>query len=312
MEFPNESQIKAAVRATLSREFDYTARMLRFWVEMEKDQWLQKSTLPLDTIHLAMALHTQACRQMRTIIEECSRCESFGADVATRCLFETVLALVFVLKPKVHIVCKPVMKDGKHKATQTGILKYSAKCPDKKDRKSKSNLLPHHLRTNLYLSHIQFQHQTHARKCMELPGAKRVGQSLAKLIDIAQVAKCEASIGPIWTYILRESGYYSGLNVADLARLLHSHLFRWYVKMYGPQSSFVHGTMAIVHLQINSDGSLGAAFLSDPVEVHRVLLAASLLFRILMNEMQQDIGIGIGAATAIEQFQVEFDQIFLT
>ena len=67
-QFPQEAELTARVRANLSKEFDYANRLLAFWVEAEKDYWLQRSRLPDIVLHVAMALHTQACRQMRRIL----------------------------------------------------------------------------------------------------------------------------------------------------------------------------------------------------------------------------------------------------
>ncbi|MBS0262210.1 MAG: hypothetical protein JSS02_09695 [Planctomycetes bacterium] len=307
--FPDEEKYSSEVRKQFSKEFAFAREMLEFWLATKKDSWLDKNPLPTQTKRLAMGLHTQACRQMRTIIEECSRCESFGAEVTARCMFETILALVFILKPKVHVVTNPVVKDGQHLKTKDGVLRYSAKRPDTIDPESPYNELSHEFRTRLYLSHMLFQQVEHAEKCRRLGDSKQLGDMLANLINPDQVATATQWLGPIWTYILQERGQYSGLNVAELSLLLSPDLFRWYVTMYGPQSLFVHGLNAVVHVRTHADGSLGSAFQSDPDEVHRLLNVSAILFRLFMLEMEQDIG--FGAAGQLANFQNEFDQIYL-
>lgn len=301
MHFPGETERSAQVRMRLDREFDYMSRMFRFWFETDKGKWFRESALPPRSLNLAMALDVQACRQARSIVEECARCEAFGGEAIARALFETVLASSFITQPKVHIVCKLNRK-------KTGWI---AKVPDTSDRKSKANALSHQMRADMYLASFLFQQWAHANKCRAVAGAKRVGRLLSAMIDPKDISNAINSIGPGWTAVIREKGCYSGLNVAELSRLLHRDLFRWYVKMYGPQSSILHGAMAVIHVRESRDGGLGPVYLSDESEVKRILMMVALLFRVFMSEMHRNIGFGGLTEVGVAAFDDEFESVFM-
>ena len=163
-----------------------------------------------------MALHTQACRQMRSIIEECSRCEAFGADIAARSLFETVLALIFITRPNVHLITFPQMnkQTNQQKITADGRLKYGVKRPDVDILRQTRHLLSPSLRADLYRVNVLFSTpRARRRKCRTPPDAGSVAHELEQMVDEGTVIAAESWIGPVWTYILRDQGSYSGLKV---------------------------------------------------------------------------------------------------
>lgn len=311
MKFPGEEFASKLVQHQFARQFEYAHRVLRFWLNSFNTRAFTKSPIPSDTAKLTTALHAQICRQFRTILEECSRCETAGAEITARCLFEGVLALIFLTQPNVHVITYPLLdKQGKQKQTQSGLPRWGVRCLKKGERRSKGNFLPMQLRANLYLAHVIFQHESDARKCRALPGAKRVGKMLEGLTDPAEVKRCQTSVGPKWEYILRYSNSYSGLSTADLATMLHSHLLRWYVKMYGPQSALIHGAMAIVYTKLNANGNIEPKYLSDVDEVWRLVFVGTLLFRVFLSTMQNNIGFGIAAESGVDQLIKEFDEVF--
>ena len=58
---------------------------------------LEQAGLPSLVLTVAILLTTRACRLYRSVIEECRRCEGFGANLLARTLYETLIALRFVL-----------------------------------------------------------------------------------------------------------------------------------------------------------------------------------------------------------------------
>lgn len=58
--------------------------------------------LPQKVYLSVAALNLQAFPLFRSIIEDCKRGEGYSASIICRSLFETYLALTFILKPKVR------------------------------------------------------------------------------------------------------------------------------------------------------------------------------------------------------------------
>lgn len=247
LKFPDEDKLSAEVQARLAAEFDFARRLYGFWIRHPKDEWLDKSRLPGHTLDLAMLLNVQLYRQFRSVHDECCRCEAFSASIVGRSVFETIVALLFVLKPRVHIVVAPVIKNGIHAHTAGGVPKWSAKPPSKKNPPSKQTFLSRAARANLYFAHVAFADDLFAEKCQRTNGLKRLGALVAKNVLPSTVAHFENLVGPQWTYILRDSHGYSGLPLASLARLLDKNLARWYETIYHFQSRMVHANDALRH-----------------------------------------------------------------
>ncbi len=289
------------MRQELANQFEYAESLLQFWLEAPKDSWLKQCPLHESVIVISMALHTQGCRLFRAIIEDCSRCEAFAATFAARGLFETVLALEFVLRPKVHVARDPVLdKQGKtQKKTASGVLKYRAIPPK---RRSKKNLLSQDFRAALYQSHMLFQIEKYVNKCLTTNRAKRVGRGLKSHVNKPGIAHMTKLIGEEWAYTIRDAGSYSGLNIETLAKVLSPDLHLWYVKLYGPQSWVVHGTQAASHVNANDDGTVGSAFLSSPAEVFESLLCGSLLYRMIVKSLNEHIDFGVETRRIVTSF----------
>lgn len=302
-EFPNERSESAAIRSALGREFEFCHRIFRFWFEVEKNKWLRESVLPADSLNLAMALHTQGCRQMRSILEQCGRCEGFNASILGRSLFETVLAAIFLLKKDVHISVNS-------KPKKDGTTHFWAVPSGKENPKNAANWLSHKHRADLYVANYLLGSRRIAAKCEETHGIKSLVRFFDSQVDQADIDAYTQAIGPDWTYIIQRRAGYSGLSISQLSRLLHKKLHHWYVIVYGVQSGMTHGSDAMLHLREVSPEALGSAFLSTQANVFGVLHTAAMLFRILMATMQNEIGFGSGVETALYHFQREFIDIF--
>ena len=222
------------------------------------------------------------------------------------------MALIFITRPNVHLITFPQMnkQTNQQKTTADGRLKYGVKRPDIEHPATDANLLSPSLRADLYRVNVLFQHQEHARKCRTAPDAGSVAQELEQMVDEGTMRAAESWIGPVWTYILRDQGSYSGLKVAELCQLLDPGLFRWYLLIYGPQSNLVHASNAIIHAKRNEDSTLGSAFLSPQDEVQRVLMVGCLLFCLTMSEMENNIGFGPTSGPKIESLRQELLGVF--
>src|SRR5687768_17099656 len=79
--FPDEADRTAQAHANLQVPFEFANRLYNFWLMRPKDRSIDRSGLPGHVLHLAMMLNIQACRQFRSVVEECRRCEAVCASI---------------------------------------------------------------------------------------------------------------------------------------------------------------------------------------------------------------------------------------
>lgn len=310
LHFPGEEELSNDVHRFLATEFDFARRLYGYWVTHPKDIWLSKSTLPGHTLDLAMILNVQLYRQFRSVYEECSRCEAFCGSIVSRSLFETVIALLFALKPRVNIIVEPVMQNGAQIQTASGVPKWRAKPTSAKSPRGKSNYLSREMRAHMYFAHVAFSDDTWSRKSKRKPGLKRFGSIVARNVSPAIITHFENLIGPQWTYILKDSHGYSGLSLATLVSVLDKRLLRWYETIYHFQSRMVHANDAMRHVKDNAHGKIEPVCLSSHIEVSATMQTAITMFLIAMILMHGEIGFGPGMGMAVDGFKKEFAQVF--
>jgi hypothetical protein len=173
------------------------------------------------TIGLSLGLFTKCLRQLRSIILLCGTGLVSDTDTLSRCLFESVLALHFLLRPRLTLRenGRVVTADPKRRLTTL-------------------------FRSWLYLAHVAFKYErmnSSFRNTGRLKRlAKHLGDHAAAQMD-AQEA--ESRIGSLWAERLRKRGNYAGVSIRDLAdslRVLH-----WYNAVYAFQSSVAHAGDAL-------------------------------------------------------------------
>jgi hypothetical protein len=293
----------------LSKQFEFAERLYQYWRLSRKRVSVPVSRLPGQVSDLAMLLNVQACRQFRSIVEECRRCDAFCGGILARSLYETTLALLFVLKPHVRILLEPILdRQGQHDRDGNGVLRYRAQT----SKKLKSKNYPsRELRASIYLSHAAFSNPRLFQKMSVLPGMKRFGKSSLAKLNAQTVANFEQRVGPEWAYVLRHSPFtYSGLGVVELTKVLHKALNHWYQTIYHVHSDMAHGADALRHGELRDDGSIAPVFVSPIDEVLGTLQASVALFRVCMWVCQHHIGFGTGTETALHAFSKEYEQIF--
>src|SRR5262245_34749953 len=91
--FSDEAERSAQVATELEPFFNVAEALHNSWLTHAKDEWLRKSKLQRQALNVAVMLDVQASRLFRSVIEECRRCEAYGANIISRSLFETVLAI---------------------------------------------------------------------------------------------------------------------------------------------------------------------------------------------------------------------------
>ena len=311
VQFPYEIERLTQVQSELGPIFEFVKRMLRFWMEHPKNKWLDKSPRPADVLDLVMILNVQVYRHSRSTLELCHRGEGGDAMISCRALFETVLAMLFILKPRVGLVAAPELDKatGKPKMTAAGTPKYRAAL-----HKRKSGGMPGKLsksdRTNLYLAHAAFQDKVFANKCMTIPGCKRTGRLVDRSIIPSVVKHFEDRVGPEWTYILTHHPHtYSGLSVSDLAKELHVRMHQWYSTIYSYQSRVVHAADAL-RCATREGGIIRPVYFSPDHELMGTLEALSMLLLTCMATMQRYIGFGPSIDMVIPGLNKERSELF--
>jgi hypothetical protein len=298
--FPKEAEQVDAILASLATEFDIAERLYRYWLRTPKDSRLNSSILSPHVIDVAMLLNLQALRLFRASVELCQRSEAFAAGILTRSLFETLLALFFVLKRRVCVIVEP-------KRGTTTPVEYVAKLPSKKRPVTQSDWLSRDLRAWLYVAHGMYENELLLDKCGKTPGLRRVLRIKKLRTDAAQRAEIEQRIGPEWAFVLQNKSSFSGLSVADLAAALDLKkkpvLYQWYRGVYHIHSRMAHGGSALRHAMTAGDGSIRPRLLSTQQDVHGTLQAAIAIFFLCPVTIQKEIGLGPAVGMVLDAFE---------
>lgn len=106
--FKDEEQRSKEVRENLREEFDFARRIYSSWADSDRLAWKTSPTFPDNAFNLTLMLDLQAGRLFRSAVELCYRSEGFCSHILARSLFETALALAFILKRSVRILVEPV------------------------------------------------------------------------------------------------------------------------------------------------------------------------------------------------------------
>ncbi len=309
LKHPEEDRYSKEVRKSLEAQFGHAERTYSHWLKQKKKCWLAQSRLSDHVLCLAMTLNVQICRLFRSIIDDCSRCESYTANILSRSLFETILALQFILKSRVYIFVEPHCdKTTKaHLKDSDGDLQYISKTyAHNPPTRARPSFLSRDLRAHLYVSHDYFDSVRLTKECAGIDGLKRVARSRKKAEDPNVPFTIRNTIGEEWFSILKHKKSYSGLKVEQLAIILNRPRSRWYKTVYHIQSRMVHATDALQHVQEHPDGRIGPKFFSTEDEVSTAMLSATALFLAGLFILQENIGFGDLNDTVIRGLNDEF------
>jgi len=299
IDFPNHDALIAKAHEALHSQFEFSERVFNYWIGQEKNKYLWRGHLDELVVNVGATLDVQACRQFRTVIDLCQRCEGYDASVIARSLFETSLAMLFVLTEKLYLQVEPVR--NKPNAWRAA--------PSQKGRRRKRDLLTQSHRAALYMVNIALQDEVkHGRL-----SATRGRKGYAKIIkpDPAIIAECEKLVGPEWTYILRNPPRsYSGLSISDLARGLAKPLGTYYDTIYHYQAKMSHASDAIRHVAESDDGGFRPQWLSPINEISAALQAGTASFQVCLGALQRGIDFGGSNGRILSAFAKEFNEAF--
>jgi hypothetical protein len=306
--FRGEPVAVLSAQADLSPEFDFAERLYRFWMRRYCSE-LVRPDLPPRVITVGVLLTTQACRLYRSIIEECRRSEGLCANVLARSLYETLIALRFVLKRSLRIIIAP---------SSPGALTYVARAPSRNNRAIGNASLTREHRASLYLLHVQFESERLLRKCGATPRSKRALRLKRLRSDpAAQRARAamEQFVGLEWLYVLsHEPHTYSGLSIESLARLVgpNRRLGQWYAGHYHIEPGQIHAVAVHRHSRIGSDGGIEPSLHSPVDEIRDTIQIAATMLLACMATVQNEVRRGASLGAVLESMEKDFHQIFGT
>jgi hypothetical protein len=301
--YPGQDEQSFRIQQQLSAEFNFAQRLFNSWRSRPKNRWIIASPLPDIVKNVAVMLDQQAIRLFRSVVELCVNGEATSATILARSLFESTLALYFVLKPRICIPVFPVLdKSQKPKPNA-----WHASISTKNKIRRTSDFLTRDFRARLYIANIQLTADKFVKRHANTPGRKRMAHIIAKSVDPKEVAAVENAIGSQWAYILRHKPHtYSGLSIALLSKLLGSHLDKWYDGIYPFQSNIVHASNAARILQLNEQtGATETAAFSRDEEIRDTLRSGCALFLIGASLMSDYLKMGVATDTLLYMLRTE-------
>jgi hypothetical protein len=294
------------VQQILADLFDLAESLFNYWLDQDKNHW--RAGVPTLSANLALILDVQALRLFRSIVQDCRRAEAFTASILTRTLFETVLAVLFLLKKDVRIIVEPVyQKNAPHGTPPIG---YAAKPRSKNSKRTLRHRLSRELRATLYMAHNYFMLEgRHIKSLGRSPGMYHKARQLKKSVDPKVATEYESEVGPQWTHILRHSGSYCGLSIENLAAVLGEPLTRWYDTVYHFQSCDVHALNSLQHLDIHDGTRLKALYVSPDQAVYQSLRAAVGMFFAHMQILHENLDFGADVSTGFDSLTRKYNRL---
>ncbi|MBS0206646.1 MAG: hypothetical protein JSS49_27535 [Planctomycetes bacterium] len=327
LKHPDEETVAADVQMALEPFFDLARRAYFHWLTHGKDYWLSQSLMDYRVLSLSMALDIQACRLFRSLVDACKRADSLTANILARSLFETSLAMQFLLRPRIPLFPKvEVDKHGKAARDSDGRKKYVVTT---KRSEAVSGCPRREIRAAMYCFRVYFDNE---RKAVDLkrlaneqrnankikPSRKRI--KLARKFEHLANAFTERGVPndfpPLhkmmkrrWYAIQKHGKSYSGLNVKELCFALGDPFTTWYMTIYHIQSNMVHATEGLSHLDLSGDDAIPRHF-STAVEVSRSLYFSTASFLACLKILQKEIGFGCLNEMAVAGLYSEWKGLF--
>jgi hypothetical protein len=282
---PFEDDVRQEIEVNARKELSEARELLRLALDMlgsDGNGNLKIPSTPVPGVgdwarSMALGLYAKACKQFRTIILVAEA--GFGGEVTvlTRALFETALALEFLMKQQV-------------------VLKREGAAVDI----DPSRPLTTDFRAQLYGARAALV----AEKQLKEWGARPELKGSMKLLGdpgtiAAQAAAAKAAVGEAWWKALRKGQ--AGLTVKDLADSLG--VTPYHVMVYGDQSEVAHAGDAFRHFDLAADESHGLLDLSpSPDGIGGRLHLASLVFLGCLTSVHNRLRFGQAVDAALDAF----------
>jgi len=230
MKLPDEDSVRRQIGRAHAQDFERAGRVL---------DWCTGSLANLDipqfppgmdplSVALSLGLFVKSCKQTRAVLALAAIGLPSDAESVVRMQFETMVASVFILRPRI------LLRLGTRRvAPVRGVTFNSA------------------FRAKLYIAHAYGQDRKMYEEMRRTPGIKRVIKK-RYLDDFYQQAdECRQEIGLVWADRIRNGGTYAGMPLRDLA--VNLGFGGLYATLYRHTSATVHATDALAH--IDADGA---------------------------------------------------------
>jgi hypothetical protein len=221
----------------------------------------------------AMGLLAKACKQYRAVGELAAMGLGDPCDSLSRMMFETMLAIMFVLREQVEL---------KEKGKVLGVI------GEKK--------LTAVFRCQLYSANEAIQSRKIVNAFMRSPTLEdQIPESSRAKLE-ADAAELEAVIGPDWTKRVKRHGY-AGVNIFDLADTFGmSHV---YASVYKITSSGVHAADAMSHFagDVDSTNDFNFHVSPDPGDIPKTLSFASMVMVQIVQDVDARFNFGLRQMT---------------
>lgn len=222
----DEDGFRESIRSTLKADFDVARRLLKvaMWFFTGPREPVLCGGVDEVVVMVSFGIFAKMCKQYRGIIALSELGLGKEASCLSRMLFESMLAIQFILRRKVN-------------------LRGLAPVPGKP--------LSSRFRCDLYIANHGFQITKNFRLMCETPGFKRIATKKEKQAAAAEVSRWEGIIGTEWTERLKKKGY-AGMSVENLAYSLHFRSL--YNELYRSTSIGVHGADGPSYFSIEDRG----------------------------------------------------------
>ncbi len=270
MRLPHEHQVRVRIRKKLGNELKVASAILDLAVGIYTSGTPIKGGKGLDAfvVIVSLGLLAKACKQYRAIGELVELGIGDVADSNCRMLFETMLAVHFILRRRVVL-----KKDGAKLAAIQG------------------KPLTTKFRTSLYLAGNAISGRRTVNAYLATKGLKRQISKEARVEALRQETEWEAEIGTDWTKRLKDG--YAGVKVIHLAESLG--FGRLYHSIYRITSGGVHAADATGHIQLDDDPNADWRFKVAPSMdgIATSMEFASLLMIKILEVANERLGLGM-------------------
>lgn len=225
--------------------------------------------LSRSVVYTAIGLHVKALKQHRSTQVLAEKGLGQDALAITRNLFETMMALAFLLR---------------HRVTLKEHGRVLAPVPGKP--------LSTRFRTQMYDANTTLEKQRTNTEFARTKGLRNWAKSLNTPELLAEIKAVEAALGPDWTKRLRDRKSYSGVSIKDLAISLR--LGPAYATHYRVSSWSVHAST--LHRYITFDGQGGPPTIHlfpDASDVGEAVHTANIFLLACIDLLNSRMGLGL-------------------
>lgn len=247
--------------------------------------------LPARSAKVAAALNVRACRQYKSSLSLLEDAQAENAAVIVRSMFETVLAMEFVLRERFT----PFEFDKTGKRTRLTV--------------DAGVRLTRDVRSAMYLGYASMQQQRIGSRHKRRPGMKRIAAKMLRAIDPRIMKDVEHEIGPKWRQKLEKAPTYSGLSIANLARSLGRPFANWYHLVYPFQSDHVHASDPSEYIDLGADGEISERWRSHPRKIIGTLETSIAMLSATMSTFDRHVDMGVAIRTAIDGFHNRYQEL---